>query len=131
MNVSPGSHVTFYGREYHIHSCDDFTRTHLEAEGVKQPDDINDHDEKDEGGGGIETAAVPKDEYTERRARADAAAASYRRKKEPAAGAAGAATAATERGKLRKYLDNDGKVLRLASTIWALIVTSIIPIPTN
>ena len=35
-DLSVGQAVTFYGREYHIHSCDDFTRSHLTAEGVDQ-----------------------------------------------------------------------------------------------
>ena len=98
--------MTFYGREYHVHSCDAFTRAHLESEGVEQRDgDENDEDS-------AVPPAVPRDEYTERRAAADAAVASFRGKERSRGAAGGGAAAAAERNKMRKYLDYDGKVLR-------------------
>ena len=35
----PGESVAFFGREYHVHSCDAFTRAWLQSEGVRPGED--------------------------------------------------------------------------------------------
>ena len=35
LSRSQGESVEFFGREYRVHSCDDFTRSWLQSEGVQ------------------------------------------------------------------------------------------------
>ena len=35
LSRSKGQSAEFFGREYHVHSCDDFTRRWLQGEGVQ------------------------------------------------------------------------------------------------
>ena len=81
----PGKTVEFYGREYHLRACDDFTRRHLLSEGISQKPEEDKHAKGEEEAGAEEAsslAAMPQVE-------------------EP-----------REESKLRKFLENDGKVLR-------------------
>lgn len=73
--------MVFYGREYHLHSCDQFTRDHLASQGIQQ-----EQNEKD--------AIIKNEEENEEKDKGENKG--FRR----------------EVSKLRKYLDNDGKVLR-------------------
>jgi len=73
--LSTGENVEFYGREYRIRSCDDFTREFLRSEGLNQVE-TNEEEAKIE-----ENEVEFKSVF-----------------KEPP--------------KLKKFLQNDGKVLR-------------------
>ena len=81
--------MEFYGREYHLRACDDFTRRHLLSEGVEE-------EEEEEEGQGCHSGAK--------------AGQSCQAPEEEAA--PGGGEPAREESKLRKFLENDGKVLR-------------------
>ena len=93
--------MTFYSRQYHIDSCDTFTRDYLSSEGVLQSGN----------------EVTPADPYTQTRELRERDATSRvkpmvfechgeQEKKEEME------WTKENKGKLRKYLENDGKVLR-------------------
>ena len=101
FNSITGKSLTFYSREYHIDSCDSFTRDYLSSEGVLQSDN----------------EATPADPYTRSREIREADQTArvkpmvFERHSE-AEKQDEMAWTKDNKGKLRKYLENDGKVLR-------------------
>ena len=111
-----GESAEFFGREYRIHSCDDFTRGWLRSEGVQLGPASADGrpPSATPGPGDAPTktraqAAFEKESELQRSPRRHA-----RVRPKSAAPRLSNDNAAEERPgqKLRKYLENDGKVLR-------------------
>ena len=114
-----GQSVEFFGREYQIHSCDDFTRSWLQSEGIQlgadeqppsttpEPDDAPTKTSAQ--------VAFEKRQRSRARARPKSAAprlSSQSQGNEEDAAAAAAAEEWRPGQKLKQYLENDGKVLR-------------------
>ena len=111
VSISQGESVVFFGREYYVHSCDTFTRDWLQSEGVRLGEDED------------APSATPEPRDTPTKTPAQAAFEKRQRARPKSAAprlssqrSEAAAAAAAEEGrpgqKLKKYLENDGKVLR-------------------
>ena len=110
--LETGDSIYLYGRQYHIRSCDDFTRKHLEAEGIKPAEnECPAEDELARGHqevtGGHREAGVDVGLSRGHLARVMSAGGQRREAAESLV-----KVARKEKGHLRKYLESDGKVLR-------------------
>ncbi len=94
--------MEFYGREYHLRACDDFTREYLLSEGIQQQQVLQQNEQQQQQQQQMGFAAGL---HLARQQQAS-------RPPSPAAEEQETEPNKRDKGKLKKFLENDGKVLR-------------------
>ncbi len=91
--------MEFYGREYHLRACDDFTREYLLSEGIQQQQVLQQNEQQQQQVGLVAGLQPARQQQASR-------------PPSPAAEEQDTEPNKRDKGKLKKFLENDGKVLR-------------------